>query len=74
LEINGMGRWKVNRESLPLILALLVPIILVLIVLLYYYGYDITEFFRKLDILYYIIIFPFILGFVVIIIKWMRGD
>jgi len=69
-----MERWKVNREFLPLILALLVPIILVVIVLLYYYGYDITEFLRKFDILYYIIIIPFVLGFIVIIVKWMRPN
>ena len=63
-----------NRESLPLLLALFVPIILVLIVLLYYYGYDITEFFRKLNILYYIVIIPVALGFTVAIIKYMRPD
>lgn len=67
-----MGRWKVNRESLPLVLALLVPVILVVIVLLYYYGYDITEFIRNLDLLYQIIIIPFVLGFIVVIVKWMR--
>jgi len=69
-----MGRWRVNRESLPLILGLLVPVILVLIILLYYYGYDITEFLRKIDILYYIIVIPFVLGFIVIITKWLRPD
>lgn len=63
-----------NRESLPLLLTLFVPIILVLIVLLYYYGYDITEFFRKLNILYYIVIIPVALGFTVAIIKYMRPD
>lgn len=63
-----------NRESLPLLLALFVPIILVLIVLLYYYGYDITEFFRKLNILYYIVLVPVALGFTVAIIKYMRPD
>ncbi len=63
-----------NRESLPLLLALFVPIILVVIVLLYYYGYDITEFFRKLNILYYIVIIPVALGFTVAIIKYMRPD
>jgi len=62
----------VNRESLPLIAGLLVPFVLVLIILLYYYGYDITEFFRKLDVIYYIIIIPFVLGFIVIIVKAMR--
>ena len=63
-----------NRESLPLVLALLVPIVLVLIIVLYYWGIDLTEFFRKIDIIYYIVIIPFILGFIVIIVKFMRPD
>lgn len=64
----------VNRESLPLILGLLIPFVLVLVILLYYYGYDITLFLRKIDIIYYIILIPFILGFIVAIVKLMRPD
>jgi hypothetical protein len=64
----------VNRESLPLIGALLVPIVLVLIILLYFYGYDLTLFLRKIPLIYYIIIFPIALGFTVGIIKVMRPD
>jgi hypothetical protein len=64
----------VNRESLPLIFTMLVPVVLVLIVLLYYYGYDITKFFRTLNVLYYIVIIPIVLGFIVAIIKYMRPD
>lgn len=64
----------VNRESLPLIAALLVPIILVLIILLYFYGYDITLFLREVNIIYYIIIFPIALGFTVAIVKYVRPD
>ena len=63
-----------NKESLPLFIALLVPIGLVSLVLLYYYGFDITEFFRKIDLLYYIIIIPFVLGFIVVIIKFLWPD
>jgi len=63
-----------NRESLPLIAALLVPIVLVLIFLLYNYGYDITEFFRKFPLIYYIIFIPFVLGFFVVIIRYMRPE
>ncbi|UCB58540.1 MAG: hypothetical protein JSV67_08035 [Thermoplasmatales archaeon] len=64
----------VNRESLPLIVALLLPIILVVIILLYFFGYDITLFLREVNIIYYIIIFPIALGFTVAIIKYMRPD
>ena len=63
-----------NRESLPLICALLIPIALVSLILLNYYGYDIILFFRKINILYYIVVFPIVLGFVVIIVKWLRPD
>ena len=63
-----------NRESVPLILGLLIPIGLVLILLLYYYGIDITVFLRKFPLIYYIVIFPFVLGFIVIIVKMMRPD
>jgi hypothetical protein len=69
-----MGRWRVNRESLPLIIAVLIPIILVIIILLYYYGYDITLFLRKIDLIYYIILIPFVLGFFVIIVRMIRPD
>ena len=63
-----------NRESLPLILGLLIPIVLVLIFLLYNYGYDITIFFRKFPFIYYILIIPFVLGFIVLIVKYMRPN
>jgi hypothetical protein len=52
----------VNKEALPLIFAILIPIILVSLILLYFYGYDVTLFFRQIDIIYYIIVFPIALG------------
>ena len=64
----------VNKESLPLILALLVPILLVSVILLYYYGYDITLFLRKIPWIYYVILLPIALGFTVAIIKYMKPD
>jgi len=63
-----------NRESLPLILGLLIPIVLVLVILLYYYGYDITIILKKIPILYIIVLIPVALGFIVGIAKWMRPD
>jgi hypothetical protein len=54
-----------NKEALPLIIAILIPFGIVILILLYNYGYDITLFFRKLDIIYYIIILPIALGFIV---------
>jgi hypothetical protein len=63
-----------NRESLPLIVALLVPFILVLIIILFYYGYDITIFLRQFPLIYYIVIIPIALGFVVGVVKFVRPD
>ncbi len=64
----------VNRESLPLITALFFPILLVFVILLYYYGYDITLFLRRIPWIYYVIILPIALGFSVAIIKYMKPD
>jgi len=64
----------VNRESLPLIGALLVPIALVSILILYNFGYDITLVLRQIPILYYIVIFPVALGFIVAIVKLVKND
>jgi len=64
----------VNRESLPLIFALLIPVLLALVILLYYYGYDITVIFRKIPILYIIVLIPVALGFIAGIAKVMRPD
>jgi hypothetical protein len=63
-----------NRESLPLIFALLIPIALVLFIFLNYYEYDVISFLRSINILYYIVIFPIVLGFVVIIVKFCKRD
>ena len=59
------GREQMNREALPFILALSIPIVLVFLILIQIYGYDLTSFFRELDIIYYIIILPLGLGFIV---------
>ncbi len=64
----------VNRESLPLILALLVPILMVILIVLYVYGYDLTVYLKKIDILYYIVILPIALGFTAGIIKYLKKE
>ena len=63
-----------NREALPLILAILIPIAFVSIFLLYSYGYDVTLFFRKIDFIYYIIIFPIALGFAVAVMRYKKVE
>jgi len=56
-----------NREALPLVFALSIPIILVSLILLYFYGYDVTQFLREIDIIYYIVILPLAFGFMIAI-------
>jgi hypothetical protein len=60
-----------NREAAPLIVGLLLPVIFVASVVLYLSGYDIIAFFRKINIIYYLLILPFGLGLLVIIL-WFR--
>jgi hypothetical protein len=58
-----------NREALPLISAILIPIVLVSFILLYLYGYDFTLLLRRIDPIYYIIILPFALGLFAALLK-----
>jgi len=51
-----------NREAAPLIICILIPIVLVVLIVLYTSGYDITEYLRKINIIYYILVIPFGLG------------
>jgi len=60
-----------NREAVPLIIGILVPIIFVAFIVLYLYGFDVTVYLRKINIIYYLLVLPFGLGILVIII-WFR--
>ncbi|MCK5300684.1 MAG: hypothetical protein V3S79_02545 [Candidatus Thermoplasmatota archaeon] len=61
-----------NKEAGPLIIAIIVPIILVSLMFLYINGYDITIYFRKIDIIYYIVVFPIALGLLVAILRYKK--
>jgi len=61
-----------NREAGPLIIAILLPIILVSLIFLFINGYDITIFFKKIDIIYYIVVFPIALGLLVAILRYKK--
>jgi hypothetical protein len=60
-----------NREAVPLIVGILVPVVLVVLIVLYVSGYDITEYLRKIDLIYYVIVLPFGLGLLAAIL-WFR--
>ena len=66
-----------NKEGLPLIIGLLIPIALVLVIVLYFSGYDFTlsfrTFLKEIPILYYIIVLPVTLGFIIAIAKWKES-
>jgi hypothetical protein len=63
-----------NREALPFIGALLVPIILVGIIILYFYGFDLTKFFRQIDLIYYIVLSPIALGLFLAILHYRKPE
>ncbi|HUS98726.1 MAG TPA: hypothetical protein VMY59_00205 [Candidatus Thermoplasmatota archaeon] len=60
-----------NREAVPLIVGILVPVVIVVFIVLYISGYDVTIYLRKIDIIYYIIVLPFGLGLLAAIL-WFR--
>jgi len=60
-----------NKEAVPLIIGILVPVIFVGFIVLYLQGYDITEHLRNINIIYYLLVLPFGLGLLVIIF-WFR--
>ena len=60
---------RVNKEALPLISGIILPILVIGLIILYIYGYDITLFFRNLNIIYYIIIFPIALGLLLAVLR-----
>jgi hypothetical protein len=63
---------SMNREAIPLIVGILVPVIIVVLIVLYISGYDITEYLRKIDIIYYIIVLPFGLGLLAAILYFRK--
>jgi hypothetical protein len=61
-----------NREALPLIVGILIPIVIVVFIVLYVSGYDITEYLRKIDLIYYVIVLPFGLGLLAAILYFKK--
>jgi hypothetical protein len=61
-----------NREAVPLIVGILIPIVLVVFIALYVSGYDVTEYLRKIDLIYYVIVLPFGLGLLAAILYFKK--
>jgi len=62
---------EINREAVPLLIGILVPIIIVALIILYISGYDITVYLKKINVIYYLLILPFALGLLVAVF-WYR--
>ena len=58
-----------NKEALPLIVGIFIPILIIGLIILYINGYDLITFFMKLNILYYIIVFPIGLGLLLAVLR-----
>lgn len=54
----------VNREALPLIAGLFIPLFLAGVLILRMYGLDIFLILGEVDVLYYIVLFPIALGLI----------
>jgi hypothetical protein len=66
-----MSVRAINREAVPLIIGILAPLILVAFIALYISGYDITVYFRNINLIYYLMVLPFGLGLLVVVL-WFR--
>jgi hypothetical protein len=60
-----------NREAVPLLVGIVVPVLFVALIVLYISGYDITVYLRKIDVIYYILLIPFGLGLIAALV-WFR--
>ena len=63
-----------NREALPLVGGLLLPLGIVGLLFLYFSGYDFIIYLRSIDIMYYIIVFPIGLGFIFALLRSKTSD
>jgi hypothetical protein len=55
----------VNREATPLLLGIFIPLLLVGLIALRMYGFDAFLLLAQIDVLYYIVLFPIVLGLVI---------
>ncbi|RLF59643.1 MAG: hypothetical protein DRN27_01985 [Thermoplasmata archaeon] len=52
----------VNREAAPLLLGVSIPIILLLLLIIQLYKFDLVALIKSVDMIYYIVLFPIFLG------------
>jgi len=61
-----------NKEAVPLLVGLMIPLLLLGVLAMQWYGLDIIGLFQSIDPLYYIVIFPIALGLVIALVN--RGE
>ena len=65
-----LERWRrpekemVNREAAPLLLGVSIPIILLGLLVIQLYKFDIFSVLQAIDPIYYIVMFPIVLGII----------
>ena len=52
----------VNREAAPLLLGISFPILLLLLLIIQLYQFDLVSIIQSIDTIYYIVLFPIALG------------
>jgi hypothetical protein len=62
-----------NREALPLVALVLIPIVFVGLIVSYVQGFDYLSILRRIDLIYYIVLVPFVLG-VLAAAVWLRKN
>jgi hypothetical protein len=55
----------VNREAAPLILGVSIPILLLGLLIIQLYKFDLFSLIKSIDVVYYIVLFPIVLGVII---------
>jgi hypothetical protein len=63
---------SMNKEAVPLIVGLMIPLLLLGVLAVRWYGLDIIGLLQSVDPLYYIVMFPIALGLVIALVN--RGE
>jgi len=59
----------VNREAAPLFLGVSIPIILLLLLIIQLYKFDLVALIKSIDMMYYIVLFPIFLGIILALVN-----
>jgi len=66
---DGRPIQMVNREAAPLFLGVSIPIILLLLLIIQLYKFDLVALIKSIDMMYYIVLFPIFLGIILALVN-----